>query len=432
MDSYTTLKIGPKFAEALDGKTIYKPEDGRLMKVKPPKQNKGMDASQDLLRSFHDFQSEAVRGGKKNISDICGFEVWYDHEELEFCYFTPSQKREIHYRQQIDGHFRGCQIETREDWFISVEDGDYVTGGEVWLNKHYFEPIRSIESDDWDDPYLMLFSELHTRDDTRTLFQMMFQPAEPNWAKTKYENVEAYGESMQATKTKKAFYGFGPEVEIEPSKPEKDYAGRVLNQAGRPAFYLNIRYLVVSPDEEKARRHAKNVATRLEVGYQSVNGQTLITHPVQTPEECGELVRKIASRDADNMNRVRGYLPDMKNHRSVDKRKQMIMTIPEISGLMHMPTQKDVNLPAISWTDIPVEGTLPHNAKRFMRLTHEERVRQLVGHERAQQQMLEEFGLDERVRDLHDEHPKDSRYDQRAVFEAGIQTLDTTTNGDSQ
>ena len=388
------MQLGPEFAEALDGKTAYCDEDARLIKIRPPEQNNGIDASTDLLRSFHDFREEQGLLHNKNVSDTTGFELWYDHEELQFMYFTPSREREEHYRRQLDGHFRGCKIEDVRHRFLDVDAGEYVTGGEVWLRNHFFEPIRSPNGgvEEWNDPYLLLFSELDTRDETRTILQLLFRPAEPDWTRTTWENVDDYSAGMRDKRTSSRFFGL-IKNQRDPTANETEYADTITRQAGRPAFYVNLRYIVVSPTSDKAVEHADNVATRLRLGYQEISGQTLDTSPCKSSDEVAELIRKVAAREPSYMPRKRGVWEDWKFAKFGDPTKKMIMTLPEIAGLTHFPKAKNVGLDAITWTDMPVDGSLPHNAKRFDRLDDDEREPQLQKWVVQQRQLLDELGL---------------------------------------
>lgn len=406
MTGFTPMTLGPDFVDALDGKTKYCDPEAHLLKVRPPENNNGLDASIDLLRSFHDYKTESTFLGTKNVSDTTSFEVWYDEGELQFCYYTPNQTREMHYRQQIDGHFRGCEVETKENLFPNVSVGEKVTGGEVWLKKHYFEPIRNKESPDWDDPYLMLFSEMYTRDDTRGAIQVIFQPAEPEWTRTSGNNIDQYAQSMKEPTTESRLFGL-IKNERDATAAEKEYAESITQQEGKPAYYVNIRFIIIAPEEQDVLTHADNISKRLKLGYQSVSGQTLSTDPAESTEEVAELIRKFAKRESVNMNRVRGSFHDWWNAKNIDPTKQMIMTLPELAGLLHFPKAKNVNIPAIDWTEVPIEGSLPHDAKRFNRLTHAQRLLQLQRWEEKQEELLEELDVPESEASLILGNPKD-------------------------
>jgi hypothetical protein len=417
------MQLGPEFAEALDGPTVYCDPDAKLMRVRPPEQNNGIDASIDLLRSFHDFREESGFLSKRNVSETSGFELWYDNEELQFLYYTPNGAREDQYRKQIDGHFKGSEIDGIRERFVSTEAGEYIAGGEVWLSKHFFEPIRSKQGgvEDWDDPYLMLFSELDTRDSTRTMFQMLFRPAEPDWTRTAWENVDDYADKMREKKTSSKFFGL-IKSQRDATGEESEYAESITRQAGRPAFFVNIRYAVVAETPEQATEHAENVATRLRVGYQEITGQTLDTAPCETDAEVAELVRKIAAREPSYMPEKRGLWPDWKFAKFGDHNKKMVMTLPEIAGIIHFPKSKEVGLDAIAWTKQTIDGKLPASAKRFYRLDDDQRIEQLQRWVVWQKRLIEDLGLDpeaanflamgnpqdedacQRVLEEHDEH----------------------------
>lgn len=416
MTAFESIKLSPEFNEALSGKTAYaNDEDGGLMKVRPPEQNNGIDTSVDLLRSFHDYREEDTLLSTMNVSDTCAFEVWYDREELQFMYYTPTKEREEHYRRQVDGHFKGCRIEDVRDQFVSTQAGDYVTGGEVWLNNHFFEPIRSPKNEDWDDPYLLLFSELDTRDETRTMIQLLFRPAERDWTRTAWETVDEYAESMTEKRTQRRLFGLLSSTR-DATADEKEYASKITRQAERPAYYVNLRYVVVGTSEQTANIHAENVAKRLQLGYEEVSGQTLATDPCDTPEEVAELLRKVAAREPSNMPDKRGLWEDFKRARFGDPRKNMVMTLNEIAGLTHFPKAKNIGIEAIEWTDRSVDGSLPHNANRFSRLDDDERTDQLERWIRQQRQLCEDLGIDpDEIEALGEGNPRDKQIEREIL-----------------
>jgi hypothetical protein len=396
MVAFESVQLGPEFEEALSGKTDYVDDDASLIKVRPPKQNDGMDASIDMLRSFHDYRGESGVLSSMNRSDTTAFEVWYDREELMFLYYTPYPQVEEHYRRQIDGHFKGCQIEDVPEQFISTEAGEHVTGGEVWLENHYLEPIRQPENGvaEWDDPYLSLFSEMDTRDETRTMMQLLFRPAKPGWTRSRWQTVEDYADGMKDTKTESRAFGLITS-ERDATANEKEYADVVTSQAGTPAFYVNLRYLVIAKTQQDALSQADQVARRLQTGYQEVSGQTLTTHPCESASEVAELLEKVASREPSKMPRKRGAWEDLKFQKFGDPRKRMIMTLPEIAGVMHLPKSKNLSFDTIDWVEVPVDGSLPHQANDFVRMSDSERENQLRRWVAQEQELLDELGIEQ-------------------------------------
>jgi len=403
---YATIKLGPKYVEALSGKTQYCNENSNMIKVRPPKQNDGVDASINLLRSLHNVKREKQGlTGEKNISEVSGMEFWYDKEELQFLYYVPNDEIENDFRRQIDGYFKGSRIESERDRFITVNEGDYISGADVWLSNHYFEPIRNKEGvEEWDDPYQMLFNGIDTRDATRTFIQILFKPAEEEWTRTPFMKVDDYAEDFQAEKTDSSLGGLISTTR-DATQQEVDYASKITQQAGRPAFYVNIRFVIVSQNEEETIRQAENVERLFNVGYREVSGQTLEANPAKTEDELSELIRKMAAREATNMQQPSGYLEHWKHANFADHRKRMIMTLTEVAGITHFPTSKEVESNAISWTDTPVEGSLPHNAQRFVRLTREERKAQLNRWKDLKDEIRDDFDITEEDMNLANGRP---------------------------
>lgn len=392
-DDFEPIQLNEAFAEALSEGTRYCPENAFMFQVRPPERNSGLETSQQLLRSYHDFQSSSSFLSKQNVSDICSFEVWYDEQELKFMYYVPDRERERHYRRQIDGHFPGCDIETIRERFVNVSPGEYITGGEVTLRDHYFMPIRNKEgAESWNDPYQMLFSELDTRDEDRALFQILFQPARPDWDKPKYESVDEYAEEYNN--------------EDDNDSVKSQYGSTITNQAGQLAFNVNVRFIAIGETKHNVKNKARNIATRLQTGYREISDQTLITNPY-TGADLAELVRKMAAREETYMPHSYGTIPEWKRHTFGDQSRKMVMSITELAGLMHFPKSKEMGVNSINWTSSSVDGVLPYNANSFTRIEDDVREKQLKHWQAQQHKLLEDLGLDESVNSIMKGRPFD-------------------------
>jgi hypothetical protein len=226
------------------------------------------------------------------------------------------------------------------------------------------------------------------------MMQLLFRPAKPGWTRSRWQTVEDYADGMKDTKTESRAFGLITS-ERDATANEKEYADVVTSQAGTPAFYVNLRYLVIAKTQQDALSQADQVARRLQTGYQEVSGQTLTTHPCESASEVAELLEKVASREPSRMPRKRGAWEDLKFQKFGDPRKRMIMTLPEIAGVMHLPKSKNLSFDTIDWVEVPVDGSLPHQANDFVRMSDSERENQLRRWVAQEQELLDELGIEQ-------------------------------------
>lgn len=395
MDPFTPIRISESFVEALEGRTVYSIDSSELLKINPPKNNDGIDASMSLYRALYDAQNDQMESVTEPNRDVFSTEIWYDEEELKFLYYSPIEKLSIIQRRHVDGFFPQVRIQSTNEYFPDISAGEYVTGGDIWLRNHYFEPIRQPNNGaaDWTDPYQMLFNGIETRDSKRTLIQVLFKPAPQDWARNGDVDITTYASQFTESTTEERLYGLLGSVETEPTPQEKDYAKTITKQADSPAFHVNIRFLVIGNTEQEVVSHATDVNRIFKNGYQEVSGQTLKAQPADSPEEMADLLRRVAGRESINMSPPNGFLDSYNHIRKTHPHKYMIMTINELAGLTHIPSTSDVSSDSVSWTDVAISGVLPPNAKVHEPLSVEERAEQLQRMLRRQQEIRDKYDI---------------------------------------
>jgi hypothetical protein len=398
MSEFHPIKINKEFAEALSEKTIYTPSESKLIKVNPPKNNKGIDASISLYRALYDSQNNRIQNysSKSESDSVIGTEIWYDEEELKFMFYSPNSDLSRLQRRHIDGFFPLCRIERQKSTFPSVTAGDYITGGNVWLQNHYFEPIRQKKYgvNTWNDPYQMIFNGIDTRDSTRTLVQVLFKPASKNWAREADTEAQDYAQKFTEPITESKYGGLVQNTS-ERTPEEKKYAKTIMKQVDQQAFHVNLRFVVIADSPNDATTHAIEIDTLFQNGYVEMGGQTLMTDPASTPDETTELVRRTAKRESLNMKPPSGFLDRLNHIRDTDPTRYMIMSINELAGITHLPTADEVSSNSISWTDVSITGVLPPTAKSHDPVSVEERQRQLKTWAKDKDNIKEEFGITE-------------------------------------
>lgn len=400
MSEFHPIKINEQFAEALSGKTIYTPSKSQLIKINPPKKNEGIDASISLYRALYDSQNNRIQSyspeSESESKSVIGTEIWYDEEELKFMFYSPNSDLSRLQRRHIDGFFPLCRIERQRSRFPSVTAGDYITGGNVWLQNHYFEPIRQKKHgiNTWNDPYQMIFNGIDTRDSTRTLVQVLLKPAIKNWAREADTEIQDYAQKFLEPITESKYGGLIQNTS-ERTPEEKKYAKTIMKQVDQQAFHVNIRFVVIADSPNDATTHAVEIDTLFQNGYVEMGGQTLVTDPASTPDETKELVRRIAKRESLNMTPPSGFLDGLNHIRDTDPTRYMIMSINELAGITHLPTADEVSSNSISWTDVSITGVLPPTAKSHDPVSVEERQRQLKTWARDGDNIKEKFGITE-------------------------------------
>jgi hypothetical protein len=377
------------------------PEEGRLISIRPSSDKGGIKNSTNFFRNLYKVETEYLDfwNGKKNTSDVCGMEIWYQNEKIKFNFFVPNEKKEEKYRKHLNSQFEGStetkmdiyerdestgEFEQKEiEKFIEVNEGDFMTGSRFYLKHHFFEPVRSKKGVDKfgkDDPYKQIFSELDSKDGTRAVIQVLYRPADKDWTETPNKNVREHADKLKNKKiTKSKLFGL---VKREVEDPNKAPVKFIKRQEGSRAYHVNIRFIMVSDDKEQLDKDANNLNHIFKVTYEEDNGQTFDPRPAEDMEELKELLSDVVSRKGRTMQQLSGFRDSIRESMNskpflnyfVDdyiNKNRMIMTIPELAGVSHMPS---VDMGSIVWSDSEIGGTLPGNAERHKPLTDEEKL----------------------------------------------------------
>jgi len=132
----------------------------------------------------------------------------------------------------------------------------------------------------------------------------------------------------------------------DPSAKDLRAAEAVLNQEGKQAYYLNIRFLVFASTPDIAKHHAHGIGSVFSSQYHSdETGQTLL--PLAYKEQgIKELARRTAGREF-----------------SYD---QTVLNVEELAGLAHLPGD-EVDQTNIDWTRKGVGNRPPAQANRTIK-----------------------------------------------------------------
>lgn len=332
-----------------------------VLEVTPPERGEGLSAGTNLARAL--YQTEEGGGVRnKNNSPMAAMEIWYEHESLRFFYVLPSQKQESHYRRQLSGYYEGLDIETQietEDKFLSLTEGEHVAATQLGMKKHFFEPIASGGDDE--DPYQSILGEVDTKDNTKTLIQVLYRPALLQWHEVGGTSLREYANEVR-------------EQSMESGDDEDSTVSHqaIRDRAGEPAYHTELRIAVISEDKTHAESHLEDVISQFSTACRGPTGQTFEPVSFDTHALLANMIRRNGMYL--NSPTTREYMSySLKNSIGSSPSPWMVLTIPEFSSLVHLPSESDITVDGVQYNNQPVQGTLPPEAKSFEPIGEEER-----------------------------------------------------------
>lgn len=391
MTSVPVLSVDEKIHKATT--VVANNCDRILLEVSPPEQGEGMDVAPELLRdTLHLYDTEKTGLlSSKNVSPLCGMELWYDDRQAKFVFSVPNEDMEKHYRQQISGYYDGCTIQKlteSEGKFIQTNNPDThneaIAISRMQLQNHYFMPVaapNASQNEIDSDPFRRILNQIDTKDDSRVLIQTMFKPAPNDWTENQASNLETYSakiEKQGGVKTR--FFGFKVD-EVQDAGIYESAATEIRNRLNEPAFFVNIRIAVVASGdsqetaETNARKKAKALVSVFKNVYRSRAGQgfTPVNFRINKQQKLKRELTRMTNREGDYMEQPMslGFVW----RRLKPTTDTIIMTADELAGVVHLPSTDEVDSDAVDWTDRPVSGSVPPTADRFEPVQGEERER---------------------------------------------------------
>jgi len=409
------LEVDESVAKATNTLSSAVEDDLNIINVNPPEQSDGLEGATDFLKSVHylDINKRLLRSSK-NESPVCGMEIWYDDNKIKFMFVTPSEALEQEYRQQINGYYDGGDIASQtseEGLFVPTYPNKHesVAVTDVYLNKHYFHPISSpdSESDELEgDPYQRLFNEVDTKDNTRVVMQFLYKPAPKSWTELQYRTIETTADKVQnkgGYKTR--FFGLKYD-EVDDAGIWESEASQMRSRIREPAFFVNMRLAVVARGEsqdianQKAQARMQAILNALDRLYETKAGQGLKprNYRINKERNARETLVDMIERNPKNMKQettLRRTLYELLTTQT----RSIIMTADELSGLVHLPSHDDVSTGAVSWTEQLVDGQVPPDVDEFETEPEEE-----------QEELEDEVELEDEDEDEDEKpDPSDSR-----------------------
>lgn len=368
-DEYNAIQItDDNYEQFRDALEENERQDGHLLRVRPPRDNDGIQAGVRLWRALHDPRREKVSIGPtskltfvKNVSPSHSQEIWYNNGKVEFLFRPANTPATDTFRSKIRNNYQDASVERASQPFPQVDVGDWVAGATVRKSREFWYPIKSplTERGDRDpivdeDPYKDITSSMvvendHLNDGTRVeadecriVIQTLAQPARRVWThKNPFGmDVEQVERSMKQPEYKTNHLR-GDVYELEPGRKDKTAARIVRKLQDIPGFYVTMRVLVISPYRELAERRARKVAGDYRRYFESFTRQTLTPNPIpqsalfDTLLDTARRDHEISTRD-----RLTAFNP-MKN----------ILSVPGLGSVAHLPND-DINEPTVDWTSM--------------------------------------------------------------------------------
>lgn len=331
-----------------------------IIRFKPPKNNPGLSEEKDLFKTFFRYEDEETFFKYVNKSSVSAYEVWIEDREIEFAFYVPNEDLEKHYKRQLDTHYSGCDLGSKQGKMVRINEGDYVTAIRFQLDNHYFEPIdiRSGEGGAERSPYRSILGELSLTDDMKAMIQFMFKPAESDWTQLHTVNVSEHAEKvLDRHSYESKLFGLKSK-QVEPSAEIKKEVDKIKKQNNSRGFYVDIRLIIAGPNKYEVEEQASQVSNLYENLFESPAGQTLKPDGYDNPEKMKDILLDTAQRNPKYMRQPkapRAYL----HNRFSENTDTLIMSLDELVTIAPIPYEKDFDdLEAMSWADKPLEGAV--------------------------------------------------------------------------
>lgn len=341
---------------------------GILIQVRPYPKNESIKGSQELLRIIYNTFDKAVFS-MFNTSKVSTFEIWYNDGQVNIYYYLEKREDRQRFLKQLGAFFPGAEVKTVAHHFPEVEEGEWISGSRFHLRNHYFEPIRHPggSSGMQHDPYKNIINDLTAKADTRAVIQVAMRPTAGDWTSTYTRDVADYGEKIKSKEKVTTLEGLTmKEKEVSPPQHVRSAASDIISQKGKPGFYVNLRMISIGPSKEQAISQAKSIGRIYEQTHEEVTGQSLSPKP-QIRGEIPALINDVCERRGKNMNRPKNPITILSKKLSRLLRgsyKTMIMTMPEVAALAHIPDES-INNNMINWNRTNISGVIPAEAPEF-------------------------------------------------------------------
>lgn len=367
----TPLKVTPTISDAL---RVGTPPELHVLKVRPPKGGSGVSDALELTKSLHHLEIEKSLLSTNVNSHRVSFEIWYDNESIDFYYALPNAAEEEQYRRQLAGFNSGISIRRifeQERKFPQISSGAYVSLARLGATRHVFEPLWSVGGEDASDPYLPLLNAVDSQTDTKVVLQVLYEPVEPSWSEIGGQTIEEYSQRFEEEGIlNERYFGRVSDKITDPTVMTTG-AEAIRRQIGMPAYRVEVRVAVVSTDAGKSREELITLLNLFEKLYKGATKQTL--SPISS-SNGEDLFARMLLREWDGKGISSGISSELKI-KAKGTVPELVLTAPELAGLAHLPSDSDVPVSGINYSEAMVDGVLPPDSENFTPVTKQEKQR---------------------------------------------------------
>ncbi|WP_241434402.1 type IV secretion system DNA-binding domain-containing protein [Natronorubrum tibetense] len=325
---------------------------GYLNRIRPHKNEDGLEYASELISTLHNENASHSRLAQKfNLAEEpkkFTFELVLNDETVEFHWGLPDTIEQREFRQQVYGLYPNSEIKPVKNKFPEIDPGMYVSGGKLELYSEKYRPIKGTKGADQfeNDPYQSILSELVGYSDEIAIVQFVFTPASDKWTEGhKYHEFSAdqINDSLTYGRVRGSYWN--PRLD-DPSSKDLRAADAVLNQEGKQAFYVNIRYLVFASASKIAKHHAHGIGSVFSSLYHNDEIDQTFTPLAYHGDGLLEEARRTAAREFHY--------------------DQTALTVEELASVAHLPGES-VESTNVDWTRKGVGNRPPAQAKRTVK-----------------------------------------------------------------
>jgi hypothetical protein len=386
--TYPAVRVGDElYGVFTDGIAAAKADSGPRVRVRPPRQNQGMDASINFYETIHEPRQSAIGLGRHKLvstsSHVHSHEMVYDEGKLQFFYKPDTRVDANQFERQLRKNYPNAQITEADKQFPKLEIGDHIAMAKMELKRPFYYPIKcKIAEEDFEvDPYGDITSDMVVEEDQtssgervlaedcRVIVQTIFEPARDVWTKRR-----PYGRNVTdaAAKIKEGevvgnmIEGF----EVRDPGAKRSRTAKIIDKLhGAKGYYFTVRVLAISPHKEIAERRCNTVASDFEKYYNSFTEQGLNPVAIQ-PDEIQSHLREMAERTHT--------IPWLQRLKIGPGAPSVLQSVSALGSIAHIPND-DINTPVVDWAKqqtgpgIPAESQQEDDVTKQEVTTEEER-----------------------------------------------------------
>lgn len=358
-----TLRVTPDILEEIR----LSSGTGQLFEIRPYVDSpQTIEDNIEMFKAFHETQYSGFPF-KRNKSPTNAFEVWFDGDNIRLMMYIGDRYATKRAIRHVSSNFPSASIELPDEVsgtaFLNIEEDDHVAAANFKLKMHTYAPIRNPRGvEQWTEPYRNIIADMTDEREVREVIQILFKPVKPGWTSSFFNDVSAYADDWAEKRTVERLGGL--EQDESPAAEEALKAqSNIKSQLDQPGFYINIRVITASKNPHAAEDQCKEISRSVRDYYREWTGQ----QPVPVYQSGYDIQRQLydmVSRQGQHMHWP--YNPmTWRKRKKTGLYETLIMTIPELAGLAHIPNGTSLNTEAIEWERLDSSNSLPANAPRY-------------------------------------------------------------------